>query len=58
MFKYTVYAKDTPDANGKYWYFYCIHTLKVWKFWYYDVKPKPRDKIFGLTVSEYDPELL
>ena len=54
VLQYILYAKDTPDENGNWWFLYYDQNLQVWKFSYAETKPKPGDYIFGDIVSEYD----
>ena len=55
LYARTVYAKDTPDKHGRWWYFYFDGYSKLWKFWYSYQKPQTGNhKFLGkiLSVSE------
>ena len=58
---YTIYAKDTPDGNGNFWYLYFDQNIGIWKFSYAGAIPKPGDNLSKTVdeeiVSEYDPGL-
>ena len=48
---YTIYEKQTVDANGNWWFFYYDTTKGVWEFSYSNDRIVPGVTVFGTTIS-------